>query len=76
MVSADFNHRSLVASIQRQQSQRHAQVVIQIAARGQYPPASRQNAANQFFGGGLAIATRHRHHRTAKARPMGSSGLL
>ena len=56
VVRAHFNHRIAVFVAQTQQGERHADVVVQVADGGQRLPARLQQALQDFFGAGFAVA--------------------
>ena len=70
VVHAQFDDRVAVRIPQFQQGQRHADFVIEVAARGEHPiSATRslaQNRRQHFFHGGFAAAASQRHQRAAK----------
>ena len=56
MVRAHFDYRIAVFVTQAQQGERHADVVVQVADGGQRLPACLQQALQDFFGAGFAVA--------------------
>ena len=56
VVRAHFNHRIAVFVAQTQQGERHADVVVQVADGGERLPARLQQALQDFFGAGFAVA--------------------
>ena len=70
MIHAQLDHAYAVAAAQTQQGQRHTNLVIQIALRGQgrIPCIGAQDAGNHLRDRGFAIAARHRDQGQGKLR--------
>ena len=75
-VGAHLDHREAVRGRQAQQRQRHADVVVQVAARGERLAGLRQDRRRHLLGGGLAVAAGHADQRAAEVRAPGARGLL
>ena len=72
-VGAHFDDGAVLGAAQPQQRQRHAQVIVQVAARRQAGATLREDRAQHFLGGGLAIAARHAQHRAAVGAAPGAA---
>ena len=64
MVRAHLDDGEAVLRVQAEQRQRHADVIVEIAFRDQAKAAHRQDGADHFLGGCLAVAAGHRDDRT------------
>ena len=73
VIGADLDDGAQLRIAQPQQGERHAQMIVEVAARRQTLAALRQNRAQHFFGGGLAIAAGDTNHRTAKRSSPGAA---
>ena len=65
-----LHHPQLRVARHRQQRQRHADVVVEIAPRGVDRISLGQHAAHQLFGRGLAVAAGDRQQRNAQPPPV------
>ena len=65
MVGAHFNNSDLGIGVHLQQSQRHANVVVQVALRRRYLVFLLKHGNDQFFGGGFSIRPGDAQHRNA-----------
>jgi len=75
-VGAHFHHGKAMRRRQPQQRQRHADVVVEIAAGGQTVTGLPEDRGRHLLGGGLAVAARHAHQWAAKVRAPVARGAL
>ena len=61
-IGAHLDDGTLVRSVEPHQCQRHADVIVEVAARRQAGAGAAQDRGNHFLGGGLAVAAGDRHH--------------
>ena len=61
---------------QAQQRQRHADVVVEVAARGQALAGLREDRGDHLLGGGLAVAAGHADQRAGELLAPGARGAL
>ena len=73
MVHTHLDHGGAMRGTQAKQSQRQADIVIQVAAGGQHRSAidRLQDGRDHFFGGRLSVRAGHRDHRQRELRPPG-----
>ena len=71
-----FDHAELRVAGHGEQRERHADVVVEVAARGVDLEAFGQHAAHQFLGRGLAVAARYGEYRDRQPAAVFACQLL
>ena len=67
---AHLNHREFDTGFQREQGQRHADFIVEVALGSQGPAALRQHGAHHILDRGFAAAAGNRHQRPLEQRPV------
>ena len=76
VIGAHLHHRKAVRGLEAQQRQRHADVVVEIAARGETAARLSEDRGGHFLRGGLAVAAGDPDQRPAEGRAPAASRAL